>query len=147
MRIDQSAPLVGRSDVLINASLERVWRLQTNVNYWSAWQPNVLEAEIDGRLAVGTVFRWRTAQITVTSRIGEVAPKQRIGWTSDWMGLHAIRNWEFERRDDGIHVMTELSLSGWLAEIVGLFVPHYLDKFLEKSVETLKDAAEMRRRL
>ncbi len=146
MHIDQSAPLVGYGDILIDASLERVWRLETNINYWSEWQPDVVEAKLEGKLAVGTVFHWRAAGVNITSRIDELEKQRRVGWTGDSLGMHAIHNWEFEQRDDGVKVRTEESISGWLAQIIGFFMPRYLEKSLEKSLQTLKDAAELHKR-
>ncbi len=146
MHIDQSAPLVAYGDTLINASLDRVWRLETNINYWSEWQPDVVEAKLEGKLAVGAVFRWRTSGVDITSRIDELDKQRRISWTGDALGMHAIHNWEFEQRDDGIKVRTEELISGWLAQIIGFFLPHYLEELLEKSLQTLKDAAELRKR-
>ena len=146
MHIDQSAPLVGYADVVIDAALDRVWRLQTNVNYWSEWQPDVVAAQLEGKLAVATVFHWRAFGFDITSRIDELHPKWRISWTSDALGLHAIQNFEFEPRADGVKVRTEESISGWLAQIVGFFSPRYLERLLEHSLQTLKDAAELRRR-
>ncbi len=146
MHIDQSAPLVAHGSILINAKLDRVWRLQTNINYWSEWQPDVVAAQLQGKLAVGAVFHWRASGVNITSRIDELVPRQRVSWTGDSLGMHAIHNWEFEQRDDGILVRTEESISGWLAQIIGLFLPHYLDKALDQSLQTLRDAAELRGR-
>ncbi len=146
MHIDQSAPLVGHGDIVINAALDRVWRLQTNINYWSEWQPNVASAKLEGKLAPGTVFRWRTSGVDITSRIDELDKQRRISWTSEAWGMYAIQNFEFEQRADDVKVRTEVSISGWLAQIVGFFSPRYLDELLEKSLQALKDAGELRQR-
>ena len=35
--IDRDAPVIDHHEIDINAPLETVWRLQTNVNNWPAW--------------------------------------------------------------------------------------------------------------
>ncbi len=144
MHIDQSAPLVGHGDIFIHASLNTVWHLQTTINYWTVWQHAISEAQLDGKLAVGTLFYWRMALVSTTSRIDELETWRRIGWTSDSMGMHSIHNWEFEKREGGTRVKTEESISGWVAQTIGFLLPSYAEAALDRSLQMLKQAAERR---
>ena len=40
----RAAPVIARHKIDINAPLETVWRLQTNVNDWPAWQTDITAA-------------------------------------------------------------------------------------------------------
>ena len=42
--IDRDAPVIARHEIDIGAPLETVWRLQTNVNDWPAWQTDITAA-------------------------------------------------------------------------------------------------------
>jgi hypothetical protein len=42
--IDRTAPVIARHEIDIDTPLETVWRLQTNVNNWPAWQTDITAA-------------------------------------------------------------------------------------------------------
>jgi hypothetical protein len=67
---------------------------------------------------------------------------RQIGWMGISLGMSAIHNWMFEVQDDGTCVVTEESLSGWLARLMKLFDPQFLEKSLEASLKILKAKAE-----
>src|SRR5215471_17048357 len=46
--IDRTAPVIVHHQIDINAPLETIWRLQTNVNNWPAWQADITAARLDG---------------------------------------------------------------------------------------------------
>src|SRR5229473_8707929 len=48
--------------------------IQTNVAGWPSWQPDVDGAQAGGPLTVGSVFRWQTAGLDITSTVTEVPP-------------------------------------------------------------------------
>jgi uncharacterized membrane protein len=54
--IDRDAPVIARHEIDINAPLETIWRLQTNVNGWPAWQTDITAARLDGPFQPGSSF-------------------------------------------------------------------------------------------
>lgn len=46
--IDGNAPVIARHEIDINAPLDTVWRLQTDVNDWPAWHDAVVAAAGSG---------------------------------------------------------------------------------------------------
>ena len=140
--IDSTAPLAAKRDVFIAAPLERVWTLQTNIEGWPQWQPDIHSAHLDGELAVGTVFRWKAKGLNIVSTLQTVEPQHEIGWTGSSLGMFAIHNWTFEAQNRGTRVTTAESLSGWMARLLKLFDPNFLDKSLAATLQTLKTAAE-----
>jgi hypothetical protein len=46
--IDGDAPVIARHQIDINAPLDTVWRLQTDVSNWPAWQADITAARLDG---------------------------------------------------------------------------------------------------
>lgn len=142
MNIDQKAPLAARSEIVIAAPLEKVWALQTDINRWPEWQPEISSAHLEGDLAAGTVFRWKAMGMGIVSTLQEVQPRQRISWTGKSLGMSAIHCWTFEAQGDSTRVITEESLSGWFPRLLKLLTPAFLDKSLAKSLHTLKAQAE-----
>ena len=41
MDIDATAPVITRDEILIDAPLDAVWRIQTNISAWPTWRPEV----------------------------------------------------------------------------------------------------------
>jgi uncharacterized protein YndB with AHSA1/START domain len=80
MDIDSAAPVITRDEILIHAPIETIWGIQTDVAAWPSWQPDVDGVEAEGPLAVGSVFRWQTAGLDITSTVEEVDPPHRIVW-------------------------------------------------------------------
>lgn len=80
MDINTAAPAITREEILIHALIETIWKIQTDVTSWPSWQPDVDGAETEGPLAVGSVFRWQTGGLDITSTVAEVdAPPDRLG--------------------------------------------------------------------
>ena len=144
MNIDQTAPMTARKEIFIAAPVEKVWVAQTDIERWPEWQPDVSSVKLDGDLAVGTMFRWKAKGLTLISTIQEMEPERRISWTGTATGMKAAHRWIFEPDENGTRAIAEESLSGWLPRIMKVFMPAFLEKSLERSLQTLKNRAEQR---
>ena len=131
MNIDTNAPVFARREIIIEAPIETVWNIQTGIDRWSEWQPDVASAKLDGELKVGTVFHWKAKGLSIVSTLHTVEPNRRIGWTGISLGMSAIHNWTFEAQGDFTRVTTEESLSGWLTRLMVFFDPQFFEKSLE----------------
>lgn len=143
MNIDTNAPVFARKEIIIHAPVEKVWQIQTDIENWSKWQPDVTSAKLEGTLAAGTTFRWKAKGLNIVSTLHTVKPHQQIGWTGVSLGMFAIHNWMFEARGEATLVITEESLSGWLARLMKMFAPNFLEKSLEASLQILKARFEI----
>lgn len=142
MNIDSKAPLTGRREILIDAPIERVWEVQTDIENWPKWQKEVTFAKLDGELRPGTAFQWKAMGVNITSVLQEVVENESIGWSGRSIGMGAAHIWRFERQGKGTKVITEESLSGWLPRLIKLFKPEFLEEALAKSLRTLKVEVE-----
>lgn len=142
MDIDPTAPAFAHREILIHVPVEKVWQTQADIENWSAWQPDITSAKLDGSLKTGSTFRWKAQGLNITSRLHTVEPPHRLGWTGVALGMRAIHNWRFEARGDATLAVTEESLSGWLTRLMLFFDPRFLEKSLEATLQRLKDKAE-----
>lgn len=142
MSIDRSAPVIARAETLINAPIDQVWKLQTDLENWPNWQPNITEVKLDGPLKKGSIFRWKAQGLNITSTLQSVVPQREIGWTGVSMGMKAVHYWYFEPSDSGTRVTVEESLSGWLTRLMALFDRKFLEKSMAASLDLLKSQAE-----
>jgi uncharacterized protein YndB with AHSA1/START domain len=110
--IDRSAPVIVRQEVTIDAPVERLWRLHTDVNKWTSWRSDVESASIPTEFAAGATFHWVTGGLAVDSTIREVDPLRRTVWGGPASGIMGIHRWTFTPHGDSVHVVTEESWSG-----------------------------------
>jgi len=90
--IDRDAPVIARHEIVINAPLDTVWRLQTDVNNWPAWQTDITTARLDGPFEPGNSFTWTSYGFTVTSTIYAVAERARTLWGGANLGIRVPTN-------------------------------------------------------
>ena len=56
MDIDLNAPVISRHNTTIDAPLETVWALHTDVPAWPTWQTDITSAVLDTPFAPGATF-------------------------------------------------------------------------------------------
>jgi uncharacterized protein YndB with AHSA1/START domain len=144
MEINRQAPLATHKQMFIPAPPEVVWQIQTDIDEWPQWQAGIDEARLEGPLAAGSTFQWKSGGLTVTSTIQEVEPQRRIGWTGKALGTRARHIWTFEGQDGGTLLATEESMEGWLVSVLKLFMPGFLEDSLDTWLQSLTLEAERR---
>jgi uncharacterized protein YndB with AHSA1/START domain len=110
--VNRDAPVVVELTTLIDAPLDVVWRLHTDVGGWPAWQEDVVEARLSGPVAPGTSFAWETHGLSIVSTIEEVVPRRRIVWGGPAHGIDGVHVWTFDPTPDGVAVRTVESWDG-----------------------------------
>ncbi len=142
MEINSDAPVITRDEILIDAPIERIWEIQTDVANWPSWQPDVDGVQTDGPLAVGSVFHWQTAGLDITSTVEEVDAPHRIVWGGPARGIVAVHVWTLSAQDDGVLVYTEESWEGEPVDNQVETLQSALDNSLRDWLENLKRTAE-----
>jgi len=142
MKIDDRAPMVARKEILVDAPIDSVWALESDIDRWPQWQPGVSAARLDGPLTAGSIFRWKGQGLNITSTLQEVSPPTRISWTGKAPGIDAIHIWTFEPQGNSTRVVSEESWSGWLTRLLKLFDARMLEKSMDQSLKVLKSKAE-----
>lgn len=142
MDIDHEAPFADRKEIFIKASPKAIWKLQSDINAWSEWQPRITLSKLEGPLAVGSVFHWKAGGLNITSTLREVKPNKRIGWTGMAFGTRARHIWTFQPKKNGTLVIAEESLDGWLARLMKVVMPKFLEESMDFSLKTLKGKVE-----
>jgi uncharacterized protein YndB with AHSA1/START domain len=142
MEINRHAPLIARRQIFIETPPNIVWNIQTDIDNWSGWQPDITESKLQGPLAVGCAFRWKSRDLNVTSTIQVLEQNQKISWTGRSLGTHAKHAWAFTPQDNGTLVTTEESMDGWSIRLLKLVRPQFLDNSLDRWLRNLKIKAE-----
>jgi uncharacterized protein YndB with AHSA1/START domain len=142
MEIDRQAAVTAEAEIAIRAPLETVWRIQTDIDRWSEWNPKVRRSRLEGACAAGSVFRWKSGGASIISTIQEIEPMRKIAWTGRAFGAHAAHMWTFERQGDEIVVLTRESFDGWWPRLLPGLTRRMLDTMLRAWLQSLKSHAE-----
>ena len=143
--INEKAPVVGRSEIEIDATPEVVWDVLTAIERWPSWNPDVKTMSMEGPLDEGSVFRWKAGPGTITSTLRRVEPPRLVAWTGKTLGIRAVHFYRLEPRDGGTFVRTEESYEGLVARLLRGSLQKTLDRALADGLGYLKNEAEQRR--
>ncbi|WP_329090178.1 MULTISPECIES: SRPBCC family protein [unclassified Streptosporangium] len=111
--IDTGAPVVVRLDITVDAPIDRVWALHTDIAAWPTWQHEITAANIDEPLTAGATFHWSTFGLDIASTVRLIDPPHRILWGGPAHGITGIHQWTFETvGSGGTRVLTEESWDG-----------------------------------
>lgn len=128
--------------VAIDASADRVWQLLTGIDAWPRWNPAVGSARLEGSIAAGTVFRWRSQGFTVSSTLVDVEMPRRLMWTGRALGTRARHEWDIVAAGHGVVVKTSETFDGWLPRLMPRTMKNMLERTLSAWLEALKAEAE-----
>jgi hypothetical protein len=142
--VDRSAPVIAHHEVDIQAPLDTVWRLPTDINAWPTWQTDITAAHLDGVLESGASFDWTSYGLSVTSTVYALAERARVLWGGTANGITGVHEWLFSETPAGVHVTTNESFAGEpvMADAAGM--QSLLDASLVSWLGHLKAAAESR---
>jgi uncharacterized protein YndB with AHSA1/START domain len=127
---------------VIDAPLERVRALHTDIDAWADWNTDVDQARLDGPLLPANSFHWKTHGMDITSTIREVVRGRRLVWGGPAQGITAIHVWTFTPTTDGVIVHTEESWTGDPVTADQATLQTALDNSLHNWVNNLKHQAE-----
>ncbi|MDQ3761006.1 MAG: SRPBCC family protein [Actinomycetota bacterium] len=118
-----NAAVFAHNERIIPAPPERVWELIVAVQDWSKFYANArfvaLGDPAQEHLRPGSVFRWVTFGVPITSEVDSCEPPVRIGWR--WWGrgprgydlAHGYHGWLLEPHERGTRVVTEETQCGF----------------------------------
>ncbi|MFY0606838.1 MAG: SRPBCC family protein [Cyclobacteriaceae bacterium] len=138
-KINESASMRDRQSIVINAPIEKVWSILTEINSWPSWYPAIKKSQLDV-FEVGAEFTWKIKGNTLRSILRQIDKPHSLTWTGTFKNVKAIHNWRLEAADDyQTIVTTQESLEG----IMTIFISHpKFNKSLIEWLECLKREAE-----
>ena len=140
--VNENSPVKARSKIEINAPIDSVWKILTDIHNWTNWQKAVTKTVVHGEIREGTHFDWKAGGLSFKSKIHTSIPESMFGWTGTTLGTMAVHNWFFEARDTKTFVKVEESLEGILPRLFSGYFQKNLDSGVLKNLEELKSAAE-----
>jgi uncharacterized protein YndB with AHSA1/START domain len=140
--INEGARVRARRVGVIDAPVEAVWAVLSDLQRWPDWNADVSAMRVEGPLAPGTRFRWKAGGMVIQSQLVEVMPPCRIVWTGRTLGLSAIHVWQLDPVEAKTQVTTEESFEGFLPRLLPGLMRRTLEKTLDTSIMLLREACE-----
>lgn len=129
--------------ILINAPIDRLFKLYTDVSGWSTWDPDVKSSSINGQFSSGATGTLQPssgpkAKITFTEVV-----QNRLFTVESKLPLCTLR-FEHELSSVGTQVQAlhRVSFVGFLSPLFGRLIGAQIKKGLPHTLEGLKRAAE-----
>jgi hypothetical protein len=129
-----------RNTIDIPAAPDRVWAWLVRASLWPTWYPNASQVVIEGGgpdLTPGAVFRWKTFGVSLTSKVEEFVPPERLAWTGRSFGVDVYHGWLISGTSTGCNVRTEESQYGFLARLNHAFRPRRMGSMHQVWLESL----------
>jgi uncharacterized protein YndB with AHSA1/START domain len=140
--IHTDAPVITRQQVLIDAPVETVWKVFSNVNNWPSWQQEISTARINGPFQEGTSFDWKSNGLTIHSTLHTVEAYHTVGWSGPAFGSFAIHTWRFTPQGNHTLVQVNESMEGWLVTLLQGRFQSGLDTSIVNWLQALKSTSE-----
>lgn len=140
--INQNAPVYCIKSISIDADIEIVWKVLTNINQWSNWQEDIVSAKLNGKLNLDSTFSWKSGGVKIKSAIHTIEPFENLGWTGKTFGLFAIHNWELDTVNGKIIINVSESMEGFLAALFKKQFNKTLKAGMQNWLNMLKDECE-----
>ena len=143
LKINKDAIVKISKEIEINAPIETVWKIQTNIDSWPDWQHQISDARLLGALELKSIFIWKSGGFKLTSSIEKVVVNSFLGWTGKGLGASAIHIWEFISLENGnTMVRTNESLDGWLVKLLKGTMEKKTNESLDVWLNALKKESE-----
>jgi hypothetical protein len=99
---------------------------------------------VDGDLAPGTSFKWKSGRTTIRSQLVDVDAPVRVSWTGKTTGIRAKHVYELDERGAGTIVRTAESWSGLVVKVLRRSIEPTLQRAIDDGLAALKAEAERR---
>jgi len=140
--IRNDAPVKTKKTIVINAPIEKVWRIFCDVDKWSSWQKEISSSEINGSFKEGVSFDWQSNGLSIHSTLNTVNSQKKIVWSGPAFGSFAIHSWNFKNLNGRTLVEVNESMEGWLVAVFESKFQSGLDTSITHWLNDLKTESE-----
>lgn len=140
-RIDDQAFVMARQSARIEAPIERVWAVLSDVPAWPKTNPEIHNVQLDDGVIADGRFTWANGKSRIKSRFAVVDAERELTWTGVSSGAKAAhRNLVESTADGATRVISEESMAGPLLTL--FYSSTKLEAGVERWLAALKRAAE-----
>lgn len=140
--------MVIEESIIINASLEKVWDIFTDLTCWKNWCSVIEDVSADRtRLEEGGSFKCCIRPFDIPMNlepmVEELIPMDRIVWSGKKHGVSARHEFTFQNNGNGVLLTSREAFSGlFMSPLMLLFPKKKLEELSGKMLREIKTAAE-----
>jgi len=134
-----------KNELEMDAKAEMAWAWLVRAPLWPTWYANSSNVVIEGGgpdLRAGSTFYWRTFGASLTSKVEEFEPLERLAWSARGSGIDAYHAWLIEPTPSGCQVLTEETQNGWLVRVNSTLRPNHTHRWHQTWLEGLRAQAQ-----
>jgi uncharacterized protein YndB with AHSA1/START domain len=136
-QLQPDAPVKAEASIDIDAPLEKVWAVFSDVERWPQWNSDAPNAHLDGPLAPGTRLTYGSHKLELAC----VAPPTAMTFYGTLAGYKGITIWELAESTPGkTHVTARESNDGFLISL--FYGASQLEEHLKLWLTALKQESE-----
>lgn len=136
----KNAPIEAMSFIIINAPVQKIWKIVTDVDDWPSWYPLLSESRISGEFEIGSKIEYG-GFFKHRLTIGAVEPPNTAVLYGTYMGFQGITMWQLDTLSETqTRVTFKESSDGGILSV--LYSNSQLKKYLTRWLVKLKDKAE-----
>ncbi|GBE06905.1 MAG TPA: hypothetical protein ENG95_00845 [Nitrospirae bacterium] len=140
--------MVIEDTMLINATLEKVWDIFTDLTCWKDWSTTLTNVTYDKkRLTKGESFAFCLRPFNIPLRmkpvVKEILPREHVIWSGSKYGISARHEFIFKSHDGKVLLTSRETFAGVLVQPLVFFFPaRKMRKLTISMLQELKAAAE-----
>ncbi|MEQ9230642.1 MAG: SRPBCC family protein [Cyclobacteriaceae bacterium] len=115
-RINENASIRDRQSLIINAPIQKVWDILSDVKNWPTWNKEIKSAECD-KVEVGAEFNWTIRLTHFSSTFQVVDAPTLLTWTGKSKLVKSIFVWNLEASDEQTILTVEESVEGFILPV------------------------------
>ncbi len=140
-RVDAAEPIQAKASITVDASVETVWTVLTDVANWAdSLEPGVSNIDLSHGVTVGAPFHRSASGFRMHARFEVVEPQRELAWTGVALGVRVVHRFELESQGPRTLVRCEESMGG--APLAILYSSAKLQSATEASLQSFKQACE-----
>lgn len=117
--VDGEAPVYAAAELDVDAPLDRLWQVLSDVAQWPSWMPSVSSVRLDSAVRVDAGFSWVNSRVPLRSTFAVVEPMRELTWSGISMGIKAVHRNTFQELPGGrVRVRTEESMAAPLLPLL-----------------------------
>jgi len=139
-KINENANVKDRHSIIINAPIDKVWSILSDVKQWPEWNDKIKNVHIEGKVARGTDFGWTFDGRKSRSQIQSADAPTLLSWTGKSSMAKSVYVWQLEDDENQTIATLGTSIQGTFTVLFNKHQKIYND--LLTWLQALKDTAE-----
>lgn len=140
--VNENAPVKSQKEIFIDADIETVWKVLTQIENWSVWQSDIQQSVLHDTFGKEARFTWKSGGVKIRSKIHTLQPYLSLGWSGKTMGILAIHNWHISNQNGKVKVQVSESMEGLMARILKKSLHSTLKEGMQTWLVLLKKECE-----